>query len=49
MIDPNWTAVDAYFNAHLTPPDPMLDAAMGGERGGGTAVHRRGPQPGESC
>ena len=28
MIDPNWTAVDAYFNAHLTPPDPMLDAAM---------------------
>jgi predicted O-methyltransferase YrrM len=28
MTEPNWTAVDAYFNEHLLPPDPVLQAAL---------------------
>lgn len=28
MTAQQWTAVDDYFNAHLLPPDPALDAAL---------------------
>ena len=28
MGQDQWTAVDAYFNARLSPPDPVLDAAL---------------------
>jgi len=28
MTEPNWTAVDAYFNEHLSPSDPVLQAAL---------------------
>jgi predicted O-methyltransferase YrrM len=28
MTQSQWTAVDAYFNARLSPPDPALEAAL---------------------
>jgi predicted O-methyltransferase YrrM len=28
MSQAEWTAIDAYFNSHLSPPDPLLDAAL---------------------
>ncbi len=35
MTQPTWTAVDQYFNMHLSSADPALDAALAASTAGG--------------
>lgn len=35
MTQPTWSAVDQYFNQHLSPSDPALDAALAASTAGG--------------
>lgn len=35
MTQPTWSAVDRYFNDHLSPSDPALDAALAASTAGG--------------
>jgi predicted O-methyltransferase YrrM len=42
-----WTEVDAYFNAHLAPSDPALDAALDLSAAAGLPPHQVAPNRGK--
>ncbi|MET7934044.1 O-methyltransferase [Streptomyces sp. NPDC005322] len=47
MSQARWTEVDTYFNAHLAPSDPALDAALDLSEAAGLPPHQVAPNQGK--